>query len=420
MHSTSLVPTLGRQCESWRAHAVGVLSFVVVAHLLLATADQVAAQNSTAPPPAAKSDNTKANAKASSSSPTRRASKGSQSIAVLVNDEPITKYEVQKRRELMALSGDIESHVKRHFGNMIKDPKTTARLKAILQETIKANEGKSKDEVIKIFEQRKRAYAQQLQKKAVAKARASVLPPEKEALDGLIEERLKIQEAKRLNVLATDEQVNSTMAQLAKRNKMTPKEFAQHLKKVGASVSIMKQRFRASMSWSNVIRARFGQRVSVSNSDIDKLVGTGIGEDEVELGLQRILLTLPGKADQKQVAQRLREAETLRAKFTDCKVTSALASGVREARFQDLGKRRSASIPEPTRSLLRVAGKGEMLPPSLGEGGVELWAVCDRTTIKAAQVKRDEVQNELRQKEFDILAKRHLKDLRQDAHIEYR
>jgi peptidyl-prolyl cis-trans isomerase SurA len=40
--------------------------------------------------------------------------------------------------------------------------------------------------------------------------------------------------------------------------------------------------------------------------------------------------------------------------------------------------------------------------------------------LKGDETKRDRAAQELRQKEFEILAKRHLKNLRQDAHIEYR
>lgn len=412
-------PTGCRRTLALAAMGIALSAFAMAPAGSPAFAQQAATKpapaNTGAKPPASKTAGSKA-----SSSPVRRASKANKSIVVLVNDEPITRYEVQKRREMMALQGNLQGHVKKHFDKMIKDPKTSARLKEILQETVKANQGKSKDEIIEIFNKRKSAYAKKLQQRAIAKARATVMPPEKEALDALIDERLKIQEAKRLNVMATDEQVNQMLGKLAKQNKMTTKQFAQHLKGAGASLSVMKQRFRASMSWSNVIRMRFGRQVTVANSDIDRMVATADGEDEVELHLKRILLALPNKADEKVLAKRLHEAESLRASFSDCKGASRLANGVREARFQDLGTRRSATVPEPTRSLLLVAEKDEMLPPTLGDGGVELWAVCGRKTIAADKVMRDEAQNKLRQKEFEILAQRHLKDLRQDAHIEYR
>jgi peptidyl-prolyl cis-trans isomerase SurA len=140
----------------------------------------------------------------------------------------------------------------------------------------------------------------------------------------------------------------------------------------------------------------------------------------VELRLHRILFALSEKVDQKQQALLLRDAELMRTKFKDCKGTSSLATGVAGARFQDLGQRAPSSIPEPTRTLLWSARDDEMLPPTVSKGGVELWAVCGRKVISAQENKRASAKNELRQKEFEILAKRHFKDLRQDAHIEYR
>jgi peptidyl-prolyl cis-trans isomerase SurA len=46
--------------------------------------------------------------------------------------------------------------------------------------------------------------------------------------------------------------------------------------------------------------------------------------------------------------------------------------------------------------------------------------VCGRQVVKADEQKRTAAQEELRQKEFELLAKRHLQNLRQDALIEYR
>ena len=61
-----------------------------------------------------------------------------------------------------------------------------------------------------------------------------------------------------------------------------------------------------------------------------------------------------------------------------------------------------------------------MLPPTVSAVGIELWAVCGRKVVTANDQKRESAENELRQKEFELLAKKHLKDLRQDAAIEYR
>ena len=266
-------------------------------------------------------------------------------------------------------------------------------------------------------------HLQDLVDAALVEGRAGVLPGlKKAALDELIDEKLKLQEAKRLNVIASEDEAASMVKGIAERNKMTEAQFAQHLQGMGADVGSMRDRFRATLSWNQVIRRRFGQQVAVTERDVDRLVASapGGGDDAVELDIQRITLAVAGKLEQKAVAQRIAEADALRRKFAGCKGGPALAAAAKDAKFEALGNRKAAGIPEPTRSLLLNAKDGEMLPPSVGQGGVELWAVCGRTVVKADIEKRTAAQEELRQKELEVLAKRHLKDLRQDAHIEYR
>lgn len=344
------------------------------------------------------------------------------SIAVLVNDEPITGYEIEQRQRIMGLGANIGEKAQASFKRMLADPSTGEKLKAILGEVIKANPGKSREQVIAAFEERKKQFAINLQRQAVESARASVLPGlKKGALDELIDERLKLQEAKRLNVVASDEDVSRIVRSLAEKNKLNEQQFAQHLAGMGADIDGMRARFRTMLSWNDVIRRKFGHQIAITERDVDRIVSQGpAGEDQTELQVQRLTLGIPEKINQKLVAQRMAEAETIRGKFTNCKAMATLAGSVTGAKFEDLGQRKPSSLTEPTKSLLLNAKDGEMIPPTVGTGGVELYAVCGRQVVKADEQKRTAAQEELRQKEFELLAKRHLQNLRQDAMIEYR
>lgn len=345
-----------------------------------------------------------------------------QGIAVLVNDEPITNYEIELRQKLLAMNaGDLQERAKANFKKLVQSESTNAKLKAILDATIKANRGKSREEILAIFEQKKKDFAKSLQEQALSSARASVLPGlRKQALEELIDERLKLQEAKRLNVLADDAEVDKIIESLAERNKMNPQQFAQHMKKLGTDIYTMRTRFQAMMSWQNVIRRQFGHQIAISDRDLNRAVANLEGEDQTELDLQRIVLIVPGKVDQAVVAKRLREASTLRQNFKNCSMTASLAKTEGATRFDNIGPKPASTIPEPTRTLLLSAKDGEMLPPTVGSEGIELWVLCGRKVVAAKETQRDEAAKELRQQEFNVLAQRHLKDLRQDAHIEYR
>ncbi|HEY8247775.1 MAG TPA: SurA N-terminal domain-containing protein [Hyphomicrobium sp.] len=337
-----------------------------------------------------------------------------QSIVVLVNDEPITGYEVEQRVTLAMLGAP---DVQRKLQAKLKSPNMNEQFKAFAMKRLQANPPKTEAE--------QQARVKQLQGEFVGSMKAQVekeyVPTaRKQALDELIDERLKLQEAKRLSIVTADDEVDRVISGMAERNKMTPQQFAEHVAKMGANISIMRERIRASLSWSDVIRRKFGHQITVANRDVDRMVASAEGQDDVVLKIHRILLSLPPNEDQKRLAQRISDAEQLRTKFSGCKGMEEMARGLPGVRFDNLGDRRPTSLPEPTRSLLLAAHDDELLPATIGENGVELWAVCGRKLVKAADSKRETAQNELRQKEFEIVSKKHLKDLRTDAHIEYR
>ena len=344
------------------------------------------------------------------------------SVAVLVNDEPNTNHEIDQRARLLSLSSSLGTRVKANFKALIKRKSTNQRLRGILNETIQANPGKSRDQVLAIFEKRKQAYARTLQKQAVKSARAQMIPRFRQAAKKeLIEERLKMQEAKRLKAVASQAAVDGTIGNIAKRNKVTTKQFLANIGRSGSGSATFKEKIKAQISWAGVVRRKFSRSVAFNLKDIDQLVGLTGGGNSVALKLQKISLRLPASGfNQSVMAARLRDAELLQSKFSGCKGTRSLAGSVQNAVFQDLGTVKPTTIAEPTRSMLLQARDGQMLPPVISSNGVVLYAVCGRDAAGGKQKARNTARAQLRQREFQVMGRRHLADLKRDAHIEYR
>lgn len=380
-----------------------------------------------APPPAAAAKpKPKPTAKKEASASTGSVSDagtGAQGIVALVNDEPITAYELHQRAQFMTLTSNFGERAKANMKAIAENPKTNERVQEILKETIAANPGKSREQIIAAFEERKKAFVISLQQQAIASAKSSLLPGlKKKALEELIEERLKLQEAKKNNINITDDEVEKAFKGVAERNKMTSEQFVAHIQAQGADARVMKARFKASFAWREVIRRRFGHQINVSVRDVDRIAAaaTSAEGDVVELQLHKISLGASGKTDQTGLAQSYTEAETLRQKFSTCKSTAALAKNHPNAKFEDMGFRKASTLAEPTKSILLSANDGEMVPAILTGTGAELYAVCGRRTAKVDDQKRQAAENELQMKEFERLAQRHLADLRKDALIEMR
>jgi peptidyl-prolyl cis-trans isomerase SurA len=348
---------------------------------------------------------------------------GGQSIVALVNDEPVTAYEIEQRARFLSLSSNIGDKVKENFKRLAEQESTNQQLRAIMQQVIDSNKGKAPDQLRAIFEEKKKQFSMNLERQAIESARSGLVPQmRKGAQEELIEERLKLQEAKKNGIEVSDEEVRRVFKGLADNNKMTEEQFVQHLKGLGVDASTLKERFRAMIGWREVIRRRFSALVSVTQREIDRAVsasGDG-GDDGVELHVQKMTLSLPTASDQAQMAKRFAEAEALRRKFGGCKSMAGLAREAPGVKFDDMKFIKPSSISEPTRSLLLSAKDGDMLPPSATPGAIDLLAVCARRTVKGDEKQREKVQEDLRAKEFEMLAKRHLRDIRQDAHIEFR
>jgi peptidyl-prolyl cis-trans isomerase SurA len=350
-------------------------------------------------------------------------SKSGQSIAVLVNDEPITGYEIEQRASFLALQGggggmtqeQFKAKAEARWKAITKDPKTNERFKELMRKNNVQSQEQAQALQTKFVKELQANMVAQLKREART---GSVAGSKGKAQEELIEEKIKLQEAKKINSIAEDAEVDRILTGIAERNKMTLEQFGQHMKGMGVDIRTMRARFKAEMSWRDVIRKKFGHMIAITERDVDQVLATTTSSDQtnVELQVQRIVLPLPAAVDQAVIAQRIAAADTLARQYTGCASLPALAASA-SGRHEDLGSRKPATIPEPTRSLLLNAREGDILPASVSQSGVELWALCG---LKAETSRREAAQNELRQREFDVLAQKHLKDLRQDASIEIR
>ncbi len=349
---------------------------------------------------------------------------GSTRIRLLVNGEPITAYEIDQRARLMALGagGDIQSKAQARMKELATSQAVNARWKQIVADTVKANQGKTREQIMAILQDKQKTFSMGLQKQAVDGARASVIPKMREnARKELIEEIVKLQDARRASAAPDEGMVDDLVKDLAQRNKMSSPEFTRHFAGMGVDIMTLKARFRAQLAFTAAVRKQYGHLTQPSQRELDKaLVNFSGGEDQVEVELQRIVVSVPAKLDQRAMAQRLSQAEQLQRQFTNCKMTAGLAAKMQGARYEALGSRGTSSFAEPTRSMLANAQENSMLPPTITSTGIELYAVCGRRVIKAAEVKRSELASGVRQETFERLARSHLRRLMDNAIIENR
>ena len=351
---------------------------------------------------------------------------GSERIIMLVNDVPITAREVDQRARFLGASSNVGPKAQEIFNRMAKSEAVNNRFRETVQGIIKANQGKIPDkQIMAMIEKKKAEFGQSLQQQALEQARGDERPKYRQnAIEEIIEEKLKLQEAKKAGIDIKDEEVNRIVKGIAERNHQTEAQFAEGMKRMGVDISTMRARFRASFAWREAVRKNFGAQIQIIEPDIERLIAaqaSGKGQaDTQELEVQRIVFTLPGKLDQGAMAHALADADALRRKYGGCKSMAALTKDQTAARFEPAKFVKPSTIGEPSRSMLIGAKDGELLPPQTSADGVELMVVCSRRALKIDDKQREAATQELQSKQFEELATQRLRELRREANIERR
>ena len=245
----------------------------------------------------------------------------------------------------------------------------------------------------------------------------------KEATDMLIDERLQMQEGRKQGVTPDENEVTQILEGMAQKNKLSVDGLATALGQAGVNINTLKDRIRAQLVWQDTVRRKFIHDVQIGDADVDKAMSDA-GEQagggppaETALQLRQVRFEVPAGADQRTIATKLAAAEDLRTRFGSC---AELAKGVNGASVKTLQDQKPASLAQPARLLVMNAKVGQMTPPTISTAAVELYAVCGKRSIRGDDNARADAQRKLMNQEMSLRAERLLRDLRQEAFIEYR
>lgn len=244
----------------------------------------------------------------------------------------------------------------------------------------------------------------------------------KKATDLLIDERLQIQAGRSLGVTADEAEVNKILSDMAAKNNLDVNGLTTALGRAGVNIKTLMDRIQAQLVWQDVVRRKFRNEVNVGDADVDRALQESADEGAAEISTQvrQIRLALPSGADQRTVAAKLASAEAVRARFNNCASVPELAKSLSDATVKTLQSAQITTLPQPARLLVQNAKVGQITPPTLSRSAVELYAVCGRQSATSNLQIREETQRKLMNEELMIHAERLLRDLRQDAFIEYR
>ncbi|MGB0551763.1 MAG: peptidylprolyl isomerase [Alphaproteobacteria bacterium] len=235
------------------------------------------------------------------------------------------------------------------------------------------------DEIISVFD---------LENRARLVAATTNLPPredvfkriEPQVLRTMINERLRLQEAVRLNIRINQREINGMIAGLARRNKMTPAQLWSFLGRRNVDRSALEMQTRARLAWIKVINRRVARQISVGQDEInDELVRLRQLLGKPKLRVAEIFFSVDSPDAEpriRETAERLIQQVVNGAKFEA--LAREFSQSTTAGRGGDLGWITDAELDEELAATISVMQPGQISQPVRSLIGYHILYLSDR------------------------------------------
>jgi peptidyl-prolyl cis-trans isomerase SurA len=209
---------------------------------------------------------------------------------------------------------------------------------------------------------------------------------QREAMRSLIEERLQIQELRKVErehkaeIIASDTEVDQEVAEVARGNNMTAEQLMAQLAAQGVGPETFREQVRAEVSWQGYIRGRFGSRLRIGQDQIkavqDQLIASASKPQyqisEVVLDPNRV----GGLQNAMQGAAQLIAQMQQGAPFPA--VARQFSSSATAANGGDAGWIGSGEVPAEVEAVLEQLRPGQLSNPIATQDGVYIVYLRDK------------------------------------------
>jgi peptidyl-prolyl cis-trans isomerase SurA len=242
-----------------------------------------------------------------------------------------------------------------------------------------------------------------------------------EVSNELIDEKVKIKEAKRFGVDPSSSDIEQSYAQMSSRMRITTDQLTKSLESQGIRPDTLKARLKTEMVWTSLVRGRYKESLQVGEKEVNEAAqesGDKADVEAFEYKLQPYVLIVPRGSAPTVIESRRKEAEAVRERVQSCDEASTYFRTMQNAAVKEPVTKTSADIPGPLREVLDKTPIGHMTAPEVTKQGVELFALCGRKPTTIDSPKKKEIRDKMYVQKYETKSKAYLADIRKAAMIE--
>ena len=197
----------------------------------------------------------------------------------------------------------------------------------------------------------------------------------------LIEERLKQSEAQKLNISASDVEIEDALTRFASRANLTVKEFNKELKRIEIYPDTFRSYVETEVIWQKLVNKKFGAQSSVSNLQLQRAKSISKFEDTIQVLLTEIIIpfSTDDRSEKENLANLLKQIRS-KEEFSNAaqkysKAPTATVGG--RVKWQNFDR-----LPGIIKPLILGLSPGQVTEPIMLTKAIALFQLRDIREIK--------------------------------------
>ena len=245
-----------------------------------------------------------------------------------------------------------------------------------------------------------------------------------QVIGSLIEEQIKMQEARRLEINVSPEEINSGFASIAQQNNFSAEQFAGMLQQGGINTKTLLNQIEAQIAWTKVVQAEIRPRITVSDKDVDDTLGrmkSSMGKAEYKVAEIFLPIDDPKlEGDTHQLATKLvSEISSNKAPFAKVAQQFSRAPGAEQG--GDIGWVQQGQLADELDKTLQTMAPGSISQPIRSISGYHILSLRESRNISDATMpSREQIMTNIGTQRLEREQRRYYLDLKSASFIENR
>jgi peptidyl-prolyl cis-trans isomerase SurA len=264
-------------------------------------------------------------------------------------------------------------------------------------------------------------------------------PNRKKIGNDLINDVVKIQEAKLYKIDATEKEIDERLKRVAQGLKTDEVGLAAKLKAQGVAMSAFRQYTASQMAFGRLLNVKYKEKVEVDPGAVEQKmaaikteIGIKIAKVMADPRMQPIAvyaiqeINFPVEGGDPQLLQsRAIEANQYAQKFKSCQNVRGPAAGIFNVQIGKKIEADGRKLPPQLKSVFDSKGPNHAFGPMRSAKGIQVVAFCGKRTItpptpKATLPTRQQIENAVLNEKYDKVEQKYVAIMRQHAIIEYK